>query len=374
MDPHKEQEPQSEEQTLSEALAEHYEKVTEPEMVAAEDAETEEAVTEDDVPADDDVTADSDPVEQAAEASEATEASDDEEPVYNEEAPERWPREIKETYQSLPPEAKKAFLEGIYRPMQKAYTERTQQMAQMKARLDPMAQAMQNYQGVFEQAGVDPVQAFRDNIAWAAHFAKVGPQQGAKDMMAAVGGQQPAGSEAGVQAASDEWMTPTEKALQRQLDEQSAALNRITASRQQEREQQAIQNQQNAQMAGVQNELATFASATTPEGTSLHPHLEQVAPQMAGLIRGNLVTKVDHVGNPVPISDQLQQAYDMAVRMDSKLSQARADAAERERQAARVAAASREVPSAGRVAPVEGGDNGPLSDTIQSVYASMARS
>ena len=361
MDPAKEQQAPEAPQSLEDAISEQYDTMTE-EVEAEVEAEAPESSPEPVEAADREERPE--PREQDEEEGEEVEAKAEDDVPYDKPAPERWPAEVKEVYNSLPPEAKRAMIEQVYAPMQKSYTQRTQQLSETEKRLGPMLQAVEQHRSAFEQAGVDPVQAFNQNLAWSAHFARVGPEQGLRDMQAALGqkeGQQPAGGE-----DPDSWMTPTERALKAELDQlkQGVASKQDLEQLTQRQQQEAFQQQQVAQ---IQGQMAEFAKATTPDGAPKHPHLEQVAPQMAGLIRGGLVPKQDHAGNPLPLDQQLGQAYELAVRMDPQIQQAQAAQQQEARQAELVSAASRDVPAKAPAGVVDV-QAGPLSDTISDVY------
>ena len=301
--------------------------------------------------------------EEEPEVTEAAEAAgvDD----YNEPAPERWPSDIKDVYNGLPPAARKAMLEGVYKPMQAKYTQTTQDLAQQRKQLDPMLQTLEQHSEEFKQAGINPVEAFNRQMAWSAHFAKVGPEQGAKDLAKAYG-------QAGGQHEdkSQVYMTPVEKAQQAEIDRLKRAVQGQQQNAQQQEEyaqQQAFYAQQNQ----VRSSITRFASETK-DGQPIHPHVEKVSAQMAGLIRGGLVDRTDTYGQPVPYEQQLGQAYKLACDMDPSIRSARTSKSRKE-QVEKVRRASRDV-----VSKTPGHDDiqddGPLSDTISDLYDRLDRS
>jgi hypothetical protein len=232
---------------------------------------------------------------------------------YTEPAPERWPDEMKTVYNDLPPEARKLMMEQVYKPMQRTYTQSTQELSQMRKAIDPMLQSMAQYQNDFERMGVNPHEAFRTQMAWAAHFARVGPQQGMADMQAAYGmDTAPAGQQA------EEYLTPVERQLKSDLDSLKQQLGQTSQQQQSWQEQQA-QAQQQAYVNGVQSELHQFINQKK-EGKLAHPHVEKVAPAIAGIIRGGLINKTDDYGQPLSITAQMEQAYNMACRLDPSIS------------------------------------------------------
>jgi hypothetical protein len=233
---------------------------------------------------------------------------------YNEPAPERWDQSIKDTYNSLPPAGRKALLEGIYKPMQKSYTQATQQIAEQRKQLEPMIGTLQQHMNTFQRMGVDPQTVFNTQMAWAAHLQTVGAEQGLADMAAAYGVKGAVPKKAG----QEEYLTPTERAFKEQID----ALQAQVAG-QQNQYQQATQQQQEqaieAHKQEITRSLQTFINEKSDDGKPAHPHVEKVASNISGILRGGLVRKVDDYGNPVAIYDQLKQAYSMACNLDPSI-------------------------------------------------------
>jgi hypothetical protein len=249
------------------------------------------------------------------EAQAVEEQQEAEESGYTEPAPERWPDEMKEVYNKLPPEARQLMMEQVYKPMQRTYTQTTQELAARQKALNPMLQSLDQYRNDFERMGVQPEEAFRTQVAWAAHFARVGPQQGIADMQAAYGmDTKPAGQEV------EEYLTPVERSLKADLNELKQQLGQ-TSQAQQGFVQQQQQQQQIAHAQAVQSELQGFINEQK-DGKPAHPHVEKVAPAIAGIIRGGLINRTDDYGQPVSIRDQMAQAYEMACRLDPSINTA----------------------------------------------------
>jgi hypothetical protein len=252
--------------------------------------------------------------------SEVVQASDDVESAeasgYNEPAPERWPANLKEHYDKLDPDSRKLLMEQVYKPMQRQYTDSTQELAGIRRAIEPMVNSMNQYRNDFERMGVQPEEAFRTQMAWAAHFARVGPAKGVADMQAAYGlnstpegGQEP-----------EVYLTPVERGLKDQLNAVQQSLAETSHAQQTHVQQQSEQSNQ-AYVSGVRNELLSFINEQK-DGKAAHPHVEKVAPAIAGIIRGGLVNKVDQYGQSIPVAAQMQQAYDMACRLDPSISTA----------------------------------------------------
>jgi hypothetical protein len=232
----------------------------------------------------------------------------EEEPEYSEPAPERWTQEMKDAYQKIPPEARKLMVENVFKPMQRQYTENTTALSQMKEQITPVLKIMEEYSGAFKDGGANPVDAIRRQTAWAAHFEKVGAEQGMADMAKSFGVENVTGGQ-----AQEEYLTPTERRLKSDLDNVNQKLDRQTqtaANQNDQAQQEAAQRRYNE----VHGELRSFIGEQK-DGKPLHPHVEQVAPQIAKLLKSGLVTRSDEFGQAVPYRDQFAQAYKMACDM-----------------------------------------------------------
>ena len=342
------------------------------EMAAADEEQNddeieEEAAAEEEAEAEPEAAAESEEAEESDEEHEdpeLTAEAEQQEEEYNEAPPERWPAEMKEAYMNLPPEAKQMFIERVFKPMQRQYTQSTQEIAQVRATLDPMVQAMQQYGPILEQTGMDAGEAFRRQMAWAAHFAKVGPEQGISDMRDAYGfsSQQPG------QEASEEYLTPVERAMKVRLDQLEShlgqATNQYTAD-QQAQQQQAIQ----ARAQSIRTELESF-QGEMKDGKPAHPHINKVGHAMAGLIRGGLVQKFDDYGHPIPVRQQIQQSYKMACSMDPSIKSVSPRHAER--QIAQAKRANSTVVGNTNSGAAEVADR-PIVNDIEDIYDQLAR-
>jgi hypothetical protein len=232
---------------------------------------------------------------------------------YNEPAPERWKPEIQEIYNSLPPSARKAMLEGIYKPMQRAYTESTQELKKQREQIMPVIEALNQYRTQFESQGVNPVEAFQTQMAWASHLNRVGAEQGIRDMAEAYGlNKHPS------KTGQEEYLTPAERGFKQQLEHLTKQVNEHQLNAQKMTETQK-QEQFAAQQAEVRNHLNAFINEKTDDGKPAHPHVEKVASNIAGILRGGLIAKADEYGNPIPVRDQLAKAYSMACNLDPAL-------------------------------------------------------
>lgn len=343
------------EPTTSEMIAEEFDR-----MSAEETPDEEVAVSEENDPEVDETTSEEEeaPVEETEETEQVKEEIQDAaDSDYKEPAPERWPDEIKEAYNSLPPEGRKAMLEGIYKPMQRQYTQATQELAEQRRLLNPVLELMQQHKNAL---GDNPIEGLRNQILWVEHFGKVGPEQGIADFRKAHGLDE-SGQE-------QEYMTPAERKLQDQLK----SLQQIVQSQQQETaaDREARQKQEQTQKLGqIQNEMISFANEQN-DGKPAHPHLQRVAPAMSGLMRGGLVKSVDEYGQPIPIRDQLSAAYEQACYLDPTIRNTQQPAG---RQVARVKAAQKVTSTTSRPSKPIIDDNTPIHDYIGNLYDKMEK-
>jgi hypothetical protein len=238
-----------------------------------------------------------------------------EESGFTEPAPERWPDDLKEHYNSLAPEGRELLLEKVYKPMQRHYTKSTQELAGMRKSIEPMLKSMNQYQNDFERMGVNPQEAFTTQMAWAAHFARVGPEQGVRDMSDAYGVNSGTGDK-----TVEQYLTPTERKMQTEIEGLKKQVN-LTSDQTENWQKQQTDEAQKAQYDEVRNGLTSFINEQK-DGKPAHPHIEKVAPAVAGIIRGGLIKNVDDYGQPVSIQAQMAQAYDMACRLDPSISTA----------------------------------------------------
>lgn len=282
---------------------------------------------------------------------------------YNEPPPERWPDEMREVYNNLPPEARQQMMDGIYKPMQRQYGQTTQELAEMRKGLEPMLESMNQYRGDFERMGVNPAEAFRRQMAWASHLSRVGPEQGMKDMAASYGLNQGDSGQ-----AEEQYLTPVERAMQTKIDTLSEQIQG-QQNFQQEQSQSQIQASQKALESQVQTGLQQFTNEQR-DGKPAHPHIDKVAPAIAGLIRGGLVTQADEYGQAVPIRDQFAQAYKMACDLDPSIRSATPGNA---RQVALATAAQNVGVVTNTPVTAESGEVHSLSEGLESLYDKLDR-
>jgi len=357
--PRKDEQAPEEERTLSDVLEDTYDELDVEEPVEDEVDEVEET-DEAEAEAEDETAEVEEPAAEAQEEEPEAVVEED----YNEPPPERWPNEMKEAYANLTPNMKKALIETVFKPMQRQYTQTTQELAQQRSTLEPLLQTMNQYGDSIRGQGLEPAEAFRRQMAWADHFAKVGPEQGVKDMSAAFGLQNAQGQ----QVSQDEYMTPVERAMKAELDTLKQHLGQtqqtITQS-QQQAQQQAV----NARAQSIKTELQSFVSEQD-NGKPAHPHVDKVGHAMAGLIRGGIVEKFDMYGSPIPVREQIKQAYTLACNMNPSIRSAAPRAKPGQVEAAKRANAT--VTSKGARGPVDPADR-PIANDISDLYDQLAR-
>jgi len=283
---------------------------------------------------------------------------------YNEPAPERWAQEIQDVYNGLPPQARKAMLEDIYKPMQRTYTQATQELSEMRKSIKPVMDTMDQYRADFERMGVDPVEGFRTQMAWVNYIQTVGAEKGLAEMAKAygvVGGA--------VKAGQEKYLTPTERAQEARLDSLQNTVDGMQNTQKQttaRSEQDQVEKNQNE----IQANLNTFINEKTDDGKLAHPHVDKVASNIAGIIRGGMIAKTDSYGQPVPIRDQLAQAYTMACDLDPSIRTPAVD----KRQAGRVKAAQKVgVVTKNPAGHVSVSDDLPIGKFIEQTYDKMAK-
>jgi hypothetical protein len=169
--------------------------------------------------------------------------------------------------------------------------------------------------------------------------------------------------------AQQEYLTPTERAMKQQIDQLSAFAQNQQLSSQQAQEQQQ-QQAWNNRVAEVQTGLQTFTSETNEDGSPAHPHVEALAPVIAGLIREKQVSDQDMYGRPIHPYHQITAAYNMAMGLAQKVNGA---APTQSGQVAR-ARAAQSVGVVTKLPPGKGGPSGKsIEEDIENLYDNLAR-
>jgi hypothetical protein len=219
-------------------------------------------------------------------------------------APHTWPKEWKDNFNNLPPEQRQEMLE-LNHQMNSGFTQKMEAMALERKGLDGVRNAMTPHQNRLERAGISPEVAVQRSLAWDAHIQN-NPQQGILDMARAYG----VDLSQAIPSAQEQYLTPTERAIQAQVQGTNQSVQQIQAEVQQWREQQQASEfgvrQQNAHAM-----LNEFMNAKDGSGNPLHPFIEHAAGRMTHYIQTGAAGNLD-------------EAYEMAAAIDPEIKAARA--------------------------------------------------
>ncbi len=230
-----------------------------------------------------------------------------EEPQEDLVAPEAWPNESKEAFNSLPREAQQTLLDQS-KNLERGYTKKFQEIAEIKREHEAIASLFQPLEGQMRAANVNREGAIR-GLLEAQSLLNSNPLQGLRQLVSTYGRDgaaqivQSLAQEYGVLApaegqAEEEYIAPEVVELRNQV-------NGLTQKIEQQN-QQTIQQQQDA----IQKQISDFANKTDDAGNLLHPHFEKVRGTM-----GSLITASEAAGQ----SMTLEQAYTKAVRSEDDL-------------------------------------------------------
>ena len=224
----------------------------------------------------------SDPAKKAEEEKKAAEAAAIE-------APAHWPAADREMFAKQSPEAKKWLL-GRHKAMEADYTRRTQELAGTKRLQESLDEVFKPFKQDMELAGVTMEAAIRQLVA--AHAKLRSDPAGGIKWLAESYGIDLKGVTEGAAAADPAGESPTVKALRQQVDSLTGQLKTLTGA----------QNDQqlNAHMSQVQQ----FAEEKDDQGKPKRPYFDEVAQDVARLIRA---ARADNQ------AITLQEAYDSAV-------------------------------------------------------------
>lgn len=282
------------------------------EVAAAFDAKAAELGLDpdDELPLDDETTAETagtteTAAEVVAETQQAAEAPAEGATVATEDhlAPHTWPAEWKETFNKLAPEAKAISLQ-MNAFMEQGFQKKMGMLGKKGRELDSIERAVKPHMDRLHRAGLAPEIAIQRALAWDLHIQQNGAQ-GLADMAKAYGFDpaqiQPQGEQ--------EYMTPTERSLKKQLE---AVLQQVNGFQQNQNQwtQQQQEAWQRQQEDWAVNTLQQFVTATDPSGKPLHPHVPRLQGMMARLINSRLAGSLD-------------EAYEMAENLDPETRAAR---------------------------------------------------
>ena len=210
--------------------------------------------------------------------------------------------------------------------MNKDYTQKTQQLAEQRQRVQQFEQTLQNYAPVFGAMGYTPDQALQEFFGFATQLAR-NPSEALKGLA------QRANVDLSSLMEEQPYVDDGVRQVQQQMQEQ-------WQNWQQQQAQQQHQQTMQAAQAQIAQQIQDFAQAKGEDGDPLYPHFEKVQDQMAGFITGGLASG-------------LPQAYEMAVRNSDdlqkqiKAEQERKEAAKRNAKAKKSATAAKSVKGKG---------------------------
>lgn len=192
-----------------------------------------------------------------------------------------------------------------------AWTRKNQEFSDFRRQAEPLLEVVQPYAQYWAQQGLSPVQGITQVLSYAEALANdpatVIPQLA-----------QMYGVDLYQLVAEQPYEDPQVAALKQQIQQLQQA--------EWQRGQQSQQQQHNR----IAQEIQAFQSATDEQGNLKAPHFDRVFERMLGLARGGLAQNV-------------QDAYDMAVRMDPDLQAEIAQSRAAQEAAARAADAKKAV-------------------------------
>lgn len=266
------------------------------------------------------------------------------------EAPARWLPQERADFSRLPDDAKRILLAREQR-FNSAYTQATQQLAETRQRLEGLTSVFTpTYRQQMQQAGLDE----RGAIEYLTRFHDLYEADPVRYVRAAIeakgltpsqvfpqlaASHQPSTTPA--QQSEDEWIDPAvlkqTHSLRDHFNQELAtvrqSLAQLTQSQQQAlaEQQRRADTERQAMQQSLEDVVTAFATATGEGGELRYPHFEDVFDQMLYLMQTNPALKQIPLTN---VNARLEQAYEMAVRLNPDLYQASIDAAAENRLAA----------------------------------------
>lgn len=201
------------------------------------------------------------------------------------EAPAHWPAAVREMFAKQTPEAKK-FLLDRHKAMEADYTKKTQEIAGTKRLHDTIEEGFKPYDNEMRQLGISREQALRELFGWHAQW-KADPAA----YLLRVAEISKVDLKTLVEGGAGGEESPAVKALRKEVQDLRDWKTKFTG--------QQDQQQQQATMQQVEQ----FADEKDSQGKPLRPYFDEVAQDVAALIRaersqGRTLT--------------LQEAYDRA--------------------------------------------------------------
>jgi hypothetical protein len=308
------------------------------------------------------------------------------------EAPSRWPAEERASFAKLPDDAKRILLAREQR-FNTAYTQATQDLADVRKKYDHLASAFtpelrsqMSRSGLDERGAIGYLvqyhQLYEANpVAYvqAAIQAKgLTPQQVFPQLAAA---PQPSPSP-DAPGAEEDWIDP---AVMRHLQSRTQGFNteleavrrelamlKQTAQDSQNHLRERQLREQQTMLESLETVVAHFAAATGEDGAVRYPHLDQVFDQMLHLMGTDPGLAALP---PTRALEKLERAYEMAVRLHPDLYQQQIDrlaeeriaALKRQQDEARAAEAAARARRAQTVRPMPGAQGGSVTQGRMSI-------
>lgn len=218
----------------------------------------------------------------------ATKTADAAVPV---EAPAHWPAAAREMFAKQSPEVK-AWLLDRHKAMEGDYTKKTQELAPTRRLQEDLDEIFKDYDAEMKQIGVSRAQAIRELVGMHTRW-KTNPAEYIK-YVAGISKIDLKSLVEGAAAADPAGESPTVKALRDQVAELTGQIKTMSGA---QRDQQ-----QNARM----NEVTQFAEEKDAQGNLKRPYFDEVASDVAALIRASK-------GEDGRTTLSLQDAYDRAI-------------------------------------------------------------
>lgn len=273
------------------------------------------------------------------------------------EAPAHWPAAAREMFAKQSPEAKQWLLER-HKAMEADYTKKMQEITGARREAEELDEIFKPWKQQMDLQGITRPQAIRQLAA--AHKRLQEDPVGGMKWLAENYGIDLKSLVDGAAAADPAGESPTVKALRQQVEQLTGQITKITG--------QQSEQQNNAVLTQVQQ----FAEEKDAQGQPLRPYFDDVAKDVANLIR------VSKLPGETPLT--LQQAYDKAIYANetvrAKVLQAndakrRADEeAERKRKADAAKKAGFDVRGEGAASDTVAKTDGSIRGDLEAAFAS----
>lgn len=227
------------------------------------------------------------------------------------EAPTHWPAPAREMFAKQPPEVKTFLLER-HKAMEADYTRKMQELAPIRRFNDELEEVFKPHDPYLRQSGMTRMQAIRELVGWKERLDKDAP--GAIKYLAQISGVD-LKTIGAPPADMPAWGQELQKQLEQSKNENAELRKRLDGA----------DGARSQQLLSVQQaEVTKFAEEKDPQGKPLRPYFDDVAKDVAGMIRlaranGEQLT--------------LQEAYDRAVHANPLTRQKLAASNDAERRA-----------------------------------------